>query len=185
MYRTKADEGSEIGIYEANQHLPDTEKLHYENELRKALDRGEFTVHYQPVIDLAAERVIGAEALARWQHPEQGLISPATFIPVAEETGLIVSLGYQILEQAAATVAGWPTRAPNLSPDRPFRLAVNLSGHQYGTDDLVPRIREIAAETDLGLDRLVLEITESVLMTGDSKLQSLRTDGARVAIDDF
>lgn len=185
LYESKSDETSDLGVYDAGRHRPETRKLHHENELRKALDRRDFTVHYQPIVDLESREVLGAEALARWEHPEEGLISPGTFIPVAEETGLIVPLGYQILEQATATVADWLPELADPASDRNGRLTVNLSAHQYRADGLVSRIRQIAEDHDFPLDQLVLEITESILMTGHGRLERLRNEGLRVAIDDF
>jgi diguanylate cyclase (GGDEF)-like protein/PAS domain S-box-containing protein len=185
MFESKSADGTHIDVYRPTNDAPTTRRLHHENELRQAIDDEQFVVYFQPILDLQNDRLMGAEALARWDHPEEGILVPEAFIPTAEETGLIVPLGYQVLEQAAETFTDWSATRPDLVADRPFRLAVNLSGRQYRADGLVDAIRQIADRTGFDLVALVLEITESILMSGNGKLQELRRDGVGVAIDDF
>jgi diguanylate cyclase (GGDEF)-like protein/PAS domain S-box-containing protein len=185
MFESKSAESTQIGLYHLTDDLCVTERLHHENELREAIADEQFVVYYQPVVDLQTDQLIGLEALARWNHPDEGILPPTSFISTAEETGLIVPLGYQIIEQAAETFADWFANHPTLGSEQTVRLAVNLSGRQYRADDLVAEIRQIAERTGFDLGSLVLEITESILMNGSGKLQELRHDGVGVAIDDF
>jgi diguanylate cyclase (GGDEF)-like protein/PAS domain S-box-containing protein len=185
MYQAKSPEETTVTEYDPVGNHPVTERLHLENEMRRAVDRREFVTYFQPVIDIETGDVIGAEALARWEHPQEGLIAPGQFIPLAEETGMIVPIGEQILTEAAETVAGWQEQFGRLGEGRMFRLAVNLSARQYREENIIGQIRRAVDRSGLPLGSLVLEITESILMTGHGKLQELREDGVRVAIDDF
>ena len=151
-----------------------------EADLRQALLHGGFEVHYQPVVDLASNLVTGCEALLRWRHPGRGMISPADFIPVAEETGLIIELGEWVLRQACADAVKWPDK---------IKLAVNVSPLQFKSGTLGLKVATVLAETGLSPDRLELEITEAVLIRDDeealSVLHQLRHLGVRIALDDF
>jgi diguanylate cyclase (GGDEF)-like protein/PAS domain S-box-containing protein len=151
-----------------------------EQDLRGALERDEFELHYQPQVDLGTEAVTGFEALVRWRHPVRGLVDPGTFIPVAEETGLIVPLGAWVLARACAEAAAWPV---------PVRVAVNLSPVQFITPGLPEAVRAALASSGLPPERLELEITESVrLIDNDTNLAVLhgfRDAGIKVALDDF
>ncbi len=151
-----------------------------EADLRQALLHGGFEVHYQPVVDLASNVVTGCEALLRWRHPGRGMISPADFIPVAEETGLIIELGEWVLRQACADAVKWPDK---------IKLAVNVSPLQFKSGTLGLKVATVLAETGLSPDRLELEITEAVLIRDDeealSVLHQLRHLGVRIALDDF
>jgi EAL domain-containing protein (putative c-di-GMP-specific phosphodiesterase class I)/CheY-like chemotaxis protein len=162
------------------------ERLEVETDLRRALERDELRVHYQPVVRLAGAAMLGVEALVRWQHPERGLMAPAEFIPVAEETGLIQPLGAYVLGESCRQVAAWNRTHPDRAP---LSVAVNLSARQMSAADLTRLV--ITALNDSGLDPglLCLEITESVLMEDVSAsrnvLQSLKELGVRLGIDDF
>ena len=183
MYRIKAPDSTAVHVFDPGTDDGVTDQLHQENELRRAVKEEEFVLHYQPVLSLATRSVIGAEALVRWDHPEAGLVPPGEFIPLAEETGLIVPLGEFVLGRAARTAVRW-MESHGAGDDR-FRVSVNLSARQHREEELPARIRTFAHEADLPLDRLTIEITESVLMSGRSKLQELRTAGLKLAIDDF
>jgi EAL domain-containing protein (putative c-di-GMP-specific phosphodiesterase class I) len=151
-----------------------------QQDLRQALVDGGFEIHYQPVVDLGDDVVTGCEALLRWRHPERGMISPAEFIPVAEDTGLIVELGEWVLRTACAEAASWPDHV---------RLAVNVSPVQLKCPTLGLKIASALAASGLPASRLELEITEAVLIRDDEAalaiLHQLRTIGVRIALDDF
>ncbi len=151
-----------------------------EADLKQALVQGGFEVHYQPVLDLAGDLVTGCEALLRWRHPTRGMVSPAEFIPLAEETGLIIELGEWVLRKACADAAKWP---------KDIRLAVNVSPLQFKSGTLALKVAAALAESGLAPDRLELEITEAVLIRDDeealSVLHQLRDLGVRIALDDF
>jgi len=151
-----------------------------ESDLRQALLQGGFAVHYQPVVDLTSNAVTGCEALLRWRHPTRGMVSPAEFIPVAEETGLILELGEWVLRQACTDAVKWPDK---------IRLAVNVSPLQFKSGTLALKVAAVLAETGLSPNRLELEITEAVLIRDDeealSVLHQLRQLGVRIALDDF
>ncbi|HTJ26607.1 MAG TPA: EAL domain-containing protein [Candidatus Limnocylindria bacterium] len=158
-------------------------RISQEKSLRKALERDEFVVHYQPQFDLAEERLVSVEALVRWQHPRLGLVSPDRFIASAEMSGLIVPLGDWVLETACAQVRSWQHDAPGL------RLAVNLSARQFHQTALAAKVRDVLARTGLRAQDLEIEITESVAMSDAALsvqiLEELRRAGVRLAVDDF
>jgi diguanylate cyclase (GGDEF)-like protein len=151
-----------------------------EIDLRQAIVEGGFEVYYQPIVDLRSDQVSGCEALLRWRHPERGMVSPAEFIPVAEETGLINRLGEWVLTTACAEAAKWPDN---------IKLAVNVSPVQFGTDTLALKVVAALAASGLSAGRLELEITEAVLIRDDEAalaiLHQLRAVGVRIALDDF
>ncbi len=151
-----------------------------ELDLRQALARGQLEIHYQPLVDLATDTVAGCEALLRWYHPDRGMISPADFIPVAEDTGLINEIGDWVLKRACAEAAGWPAH---------IRLAVNVSPVQFRSKTLALRVATALRDSGLAPDRLELEITEAVLIRDDNEalviLHQLRDLGVRIALDDF
>jgi len=151
--------------------------------LRRALEREEFTVHYQPIVDLSTGEMVSAEALLRWQHPERGLVSPAEFIPIAEENGLIVPIGAWVLEQACRQLVGWQREQPSMT------VAVNLSVRQMLAPDIAGLIADVLGRTGALAESLCLELTESVFMEDVDyfarTLNSLKTLGVRLAIDDF
>ena len=145
-----------------------------------ALAEGEFEMHYQPLVDLNSDEVTGCEALLRWRHPVRGMISPAEFIPVAEETGLIEEIGKWVLRTACAEAATWPAHV---------RIAVNVSPIQFKSETLALKVASALAETGLDPRRLELEITEAVLIADDDAalvaLNQLRALGVHIALDDF
>ncbi len=184
MYRAKEGGRGGFCFFAAGMNAHALRRLTLENELRRALDQGELEIFYQPQARIADGRLCGAEALVRWRHPEKGLVPPAEFIPVAEETGLIVALGEQVLRGACRQLADWRRRglaAP--------RVAVNLSPRQFRQADLVERIAAILAETGADPAGLELEITESAAMHNPDEavaaLRRLRAMGVSLAIDDF
>jgi EAL domain-containing protein (putative c-di-GMP-specific phosphodiesterase class I) len=148
-------------------------------DLRLALQRNEFEVHYQPIRDIATGEIAVCEALVRWRHPERGLVAPINFIPLAEETGLIVQLGDWVLRQACRDAARWSTAC----------VAVNLSPVQFRDRDLVATVKDALAQAGLPAHRLELEITESVLLQNSegtrAMLHSLRRLGVKISLDDF
>jgi EAL domain-containing protein (putative c-di-GMP-specific phosphodiesterase class I) len=148
--------------------------------LARALDRGEFTLHYQPIVDVATCKVVAFEALLRWMHPAHGTLSPGVFIPLAEESKLIVELGRWVLDEALREAATWPI---------PWRIAVNISPVQFAHDDLLETVETLLARHRVRADRLELEITEGVLLDPSSRmltmLRALRRAGVHAALDDF
>jgi diguanylate cyclase (GGDEF)-like protein/PAS domain S-box-containing protein len=160
------------------------ERLSLERELRRALDRNEFTLVYQPQVDLVTGRIVGAEALVRWQHPERGLVLPGTFIPVAEESRLIVPLGAWVLDTACRQLRVWRDAGFDT-----LRLSVNISGRQLPQQDLSALVTNALLGHGIPAERLELEITESVAMQNvewtQGQLVALRKLGVRLAIDDF
>ncbi|MEV4636871.1 EAL domain-containing protein [Actinoplanes sp. NPDC049548] len=185
MYRAKNTGGSGFAVYDPQMLAGLVERLELEADLRLALTRGELKVHYQPTIDMADSRVVGFEALVRWQHPVRGMISPMAFIPLAEATGLIVPLGRWVLTEACRQAMEWARQ----SGQPPVKMAVNVSVRQFDRSDLAAVVREVLTETGMPADKLCLEMTESVLMTDTeenlAQLVSLKALGVTLAIDDF
>lgn len=158
-------------------------KMELENGLRKALEQNQLTLHYQPQINLETGEIIGVEALVRWIHPENGLISPAEFIPLAEETGLIVPLGKWVLEKAAAQNKAWQEQGY-----RPIPMSVNISVRQLQEDHFIDSVKQVLADTQLAPKFLDFEITESVMQNSEKTaliLDQLKELGVTLAIDDF
>lgn len=185
MYRAKASGKSTYVVYDATMNDHAIERLELETSLRSAIAHGELSVHYQPLIDLETNQMLGAEALARWHHPLRGNVPPSEFIPIAEDTGLIISIGYWVLEQACAKTVEW-SKQPG---SRPLMISVNLSGKQLQRDDVVERVKEVLEKTGLNPKQLKLEITESVLMNDREdvidKMSRLKALGLHLALDDF
>lgn len=186
MYRAKQKGlgGYEIFDQEMLAHV--VSRLELEADLRNALSHREFTLHYQPVIELSTNRITGFEALVRWQHPTRGMISPAEFIPIAEETGLIIPIGYWILEEACLQIRGWQEQYPS---DPPLTVSVNWSTRQLAEQGMVKRIAFILEDTGLGPSSLNLELTESLIVAdteaSTETLNKLNDLGVKVQIDDF
>ena len=161
-------------------------RLEIESSLRGALVRGEFRVHYQPVVAIAGSEMVGLEALLRWQHPDLGLVGPADFLEVAEETGLIVPIGAWVLHEACSQTARWCAERPHESP---LSVAVNLSARQLNHPELVSIVDSVLAATRLDPTLLTLDIKETVLVENREQaadvLQQLAARGVRIAIDDF
>ncbi|MFI5930900.1 EAL domain-containing protein [Actinoplanes sp. NPDC051494] len=185
MYKAKAMGGCAYARYDPQMLEGLVERLELEADLRLALDRGELKLHYQPTIDMTDSRVIGFEALVRWQHPTRGMIPPMDFIPLAEATGLIVPLGRWVLEEACRQAMAWAEQ----TGQPPVKMAVNVSVRQFDRTDLVAEVRDVLTRTGMPADRLCLEMTESVLMTDTeenlAQLVQLKTLGVTLAIDDF
>jgi EAL domain-containing protein (putative c-di-GMP-specific phosphodiesterase class I) len=180
MYGAKADGRRTYRFFEPAMDASAKARLTLEQDLRQALVDGNFEIHYQPVVDLAHDEVTGCEALLRWRHPERGMISPADFVPVAEDTGLIVELGEWVLKTACAEATTWPAH---------IRLAVNVSPVQLKCQTLALKITNALAASGLPANRLEIEITEAVLIRDDETalaiLHQLRALGVRIALDDF
>jgi diguanylate cyclase (GGDEF)-like protein len=176
---------SRVALFDPLSSRPARERLDVEAELWRALERDELAVHYQPILDLRTSRVVGFEALARWQHPARGLVLPVDFIALAEESELIVAIGRLILEKACRQAAAWRKRWP----DENLVMSVNLSPRQFLDPDLANGISQVLRQTGLEPCALELEITESSVMdrseTGLSVLRQLRALGVRVVLDDF
>jgi diguanylate cyclase (GGDEF)-like protein/PAS domain S-box-containing protein len=184
LYRAKEHSRGSYQFYTTDMNATAFERLVLETQLRKALERGELVLHYQPQVRLDDGTVVGVEALVRWFHADLGLISPAEFIPLAEETGLILDLGRWVLSTACAQVRSWQEQG-----FVDLRLAVNLSGRQFEQDDLVRSIAQVLEEAAFDPADLELELTESSIMRSPeqaiSKLRALDRLGIRLSIDDF
>jgi diguanylate cyclase (GGDEF)-like protein/PAS domain S-box-containing protein len=186
MYEAKAAGRARSQIFAASMRARALHRLDTEMDLRRAITHGELRLYYQPIVDITSGRMEGVEALVRWEHPTQGTISPDQFIPVAEETGLIIPLGEWVLGEACRQTRVWHQADPRLAH---LTVSVNLSGRQINQSDLIPVVSNVLANTGLAPSSLVLEITESVLM-GDAEaaivvLRDLRNLGVHLSIDDF
>ena len=184
MSQAKAQGRNSYRYYTESLTRAANQRLALESRLRRALEREEFVLHYQPQVAMADERIVGVEALVRWQDPEEGLIPPDRFIPLAEETGLIVPLGDWVMRQACRQMRQW--RDAGLPP---LTLAVNLSAQQFAQPGLAEQVAALLAETRLPAGCLELELTESILMQhtahGQASLDALRALGVALSIDDF
>lgn len=184
MYRAKQAGRNQVAFFDRDTAARLSSRLQMENLLRQALAQGELEVRYQPVVSCASGRTVGAEALLRWNSPVLGAVSPAVFIPVAEDTGLILGLGAWVLRQACTEAAAWP-----VVPGRALLLAVNVSTRQFEQPDFAARVVEILAATGLPPARLELEITESLLVSDHAQVSQnmarLREQGIRLSVDDF
>jgi diguanylate cyclase (GGDEF)-like protein len=180
LYRAKSEGRGTHRFFEAAMDANVKVRRALEVDLRKALDNGELELYYQPIVNLARNAVSGCEALVRWRHPVRGMVSPAEFIPIAEETGLIVSIGEWVLRTACAEAAKWPSH---------IKVAVNVSPVQFKNQSLALRVANALGESGLSADRLEMEITEAVLVqdtfTTLTTLHQLRDLGVRIAMDDF
>src|SRR3954452_22116062 len=185
MYRAKEQGKSRCAVFDDELRAHALERLDLESGLRHAIDRQGLRLLYQPEVALASGRIVAVEALLRWAHPVHGIVSPAKFIPIAEQSGLIVPIGAWVLREACRTAAGW-RRVPG---GRGLQVAVNLSPRQLGSVDLLDVISGALADADLEPSALCLEITETALMadvrSATETLQSLKSLGVRLAIDDF
>ncbi len=186
MYEAKTHEKGRFAVFEAGMHEAAIQRLRLRAELERAVDEQQFVLHYQPIVNLSSAAVVGVEALVRWNHPERGIVGPFHFIELAEETGLIVEIGRQVLLQACREVVRWDERFPDHPP---MLLTVNLSGRQVVAPRIIEDVREALHETGLEAGRLVLEITESVVMQDTDlslkRLDELTSLGLSLAIDDF
>jgi diguanylate cyclase (GGDEF)-like protein/PAS domain S-box-containing protein len=186
MYDAKQRGKSRYAIFDQSMNVRAWKRLQTEIDLRRALDKGEFVVYYQPVVRLDTRGVIEVEALVRWQHPQRGLVPPAEFIPVAEETGLIVDLGLWVLDQSCKQMRQWQK---SLGESAPAAMGVNLSARQFKDPALVTDIRRVLRDSGLDARCLNLEITESVGMDDPDSagvvLSALRDMGVSLTLDDF
>ena len=185
MYRAK-NEGSGYRVFEPAMYEGAMKRLALEGDLRRAIERDEFVVHYQPMASVSTGEIVGTEALVRWQHPEHGLLAPSGFIPVAEETGLIIPMGRLILMEACRQAKEWQRR---YSKAPPLTVSINLSARQLRHPGLVSEVASALDHADLNPESLTLEITESTFVederaTGEA-LRRLKELGVRLAIDDF
>jgi len=185
MYQAKSLGKARHALFDKQMHSRALKQLQLENDLRRAVEREEFFVVYQPIVSLENLELAGFEALVRWQHPERGLVSPADFIPLAEETDYINPIGKWILESACRQLQKWQ----QMKKDLPLMMSVNLSGKQFAQGNLVEQIVEVLKATGLEPKQLKLEITESVVMdnveAATEMLKRLRNLGVQLSIDDF
>jgi diguanylate cyclase (GGDEF)-like protein/PAS domain S-box-containing protein len=186
MYRAKAHGKGRYEVFDKVMHARAIARLRLESDLRHALERNEFEVYYQPIMHLAAGEISGFEALIRWRHPERGLVSPADFIPVAEDTELIIPIGQWVLHEACRQVRAWQLASPLAAP---LTISVNLSGKQFKQPDLVRQVKQTLYQTGLDARHLRLEITESMVMedaeAATAMLMQLRALNVQLSIDDF
>jgi diguanylate cyclase (GGDEF)-like protein len=186
MYRAKARGRARWEIFDPAMDVAARERQRLETDLRRALDRGELRVYYQAEVEIESGRLAGMEALVRWEHPARGLIPPAEFIAVAEETGLIVPIGRWVLFEACRQAKEWETK---YSRDMPLMVSVNLSGKHLQQANLIQEIREVLDTTGIDPAHLIIEITETVAMAGAETtievLKRLKSLGVLLAIDDF
>jgi predicted signal transduction protein with EAL and GGDEF domain len=187
MYRAKTGGRGRYEVFDPMQHTEAVAQMQIEADLRRALQAREFFLQYQPVIDIQTGQLAGFEALLRWQHPSRGLVSPAEFIPIAEETGLITQLGWWVIEAACRQMNAWENlyagRTENLT------ISVNLSRKQFYQPDLIPHLNRILTEASARPAHIKLEVAESVIMqsaeVSTEILQQLRHHGILLSIDDF
>jgi EAL domain-containing protein (putative c-di-GMP-specific phosphodiesterase class I) len=183
MYRAKEQGRDRHEIFDDAMHARAVAVLKLETDLRRALERNELRLVYQPIVSLATRAAVGFEALVRWQHPERGLLAPDQFIPLAEETGLILPVGHFVLREACRTAQRWRESRPGLS------ISVNLSAREFAQAGLVDRIEGLLAEFGLRGSHLRIEITESLIMEDPDaavvRCGALRSLGVGIDIDDF
>jgi diguanylate cyclase (GGDEF)-like protein len=184
MYSAKKQGRNNVQVFAADMNTSFPERLKLETDLRRALERHEFELHYQPMIDIQLGRMVGMEALLRWRHPDRGLVSPADFIPLAEETGLIVPIGRWVLEEACAQNKAWQNKGLGK-----LRVSVNISAVQFRQKDLLETIARALTQSGLAPEDLEVEITESTVMQNASEatvtLERLSRTGVLISIDDF
>ncbi|HEY2637682.1 MAG TPA: bifunctional diguanylate cyclase/phosphodiesterase [Solirubrobacteraceae bacterium] len=186
MYRAKERGRNRYELYDEVMRARALARLRIEGELRRALNQGELRLHYQPIVATNTRQVHGVEALVRWEHPTRGLLPPAEFVPVAEDTGVIVPLGEWVLEEACRQAAAWHCSRPDLPP---ALMAVNLSSRQIAHPAIVDHVRRAVAQSGMDVTALHLEITESVLMedpvASAETLRALKQLGVTLVLDDF
>jgi len=188
LYRAKDRGGARVELFDERMQVQAQARVRLEAELRGAIDRHELTLHYQPIRSAADQQVLGVEALVRWQHPERGLLLPEEFLPLAEQTGLIVPLGEWVLQAACEQAAHWQRAMPE-PPGRSLLIAVNVSPRQLDDPDLPRRVAEAIQASNLTTGTLNLELTETALLdvgeTGRTVLTRLIAAGATLSLDDF
>lgn len=187
MYRAKAEGLARYKLFDPSMHTRVMTRLKLEMDLKRAIERQEFQLHYQPIMSLASDQLTGFEALVRWQHPERGLIAPDEFIPIAEETGLVIQLGQWALYEACRQTRAWQDQYG--TDQHPLNISVNISSKQFAQSDLVGQVGRVLEQTNLDARCLNLELTESVVMekaeVAVAVLQELRALGVKLHIDDF
>jgi diguanylate cyclase (GGDEF)-like protein/PAS domain S-box-containing protein len=185
MYRVK-DEGGDFRVFNPAMYERAFSRLEVENDLRRAIEQEEFVIHYQPMVDLHTGELWGMEALVRWDHPERGLLEPSEFVPVAEQSGLVIPMGEQILREACFRAKEWQEENPRIPS---LVMSVNLSASQLSRLDLADTVERVLGETGLEGSRLTLDVTETVyakvLAANTAILDRLRALGVRFSIDDF
>jgi EAL domain-containing protein (putative c-di-GMP-specific phosphodiesterase class I) len=185
MYVAKKAGRGRVQVYEPSLHQTVLERLDLVAELKHAIDFSEFELHYQPIVSLDGGHIGGVEALIRWRHPARGLLGPFTFIPVAEESGVIIEIGRWVLAESCAQLRRWLDQAGDI----PLSLSVNISARQLQEKCLVEDVTRALQNSQIEPERLVLEITESVFMedvdTVLERVQQLKALGVRLALDDF
>jgi EAL domain-containing protein (putative c-di-GMP-specific phosphodiesterase class I) len=183
MYIAKRDGKGGYRMFEPEMHEGVLQRLELRADLQRAIATEQLELHYQPIVRLADGNVSGVEALLRWNHPERGMVQPAQFIPLAEDTGLIVPIGRWVLNEACRQAARWRHDGHQLG------ISVNVSGRQLDSDGLIDHVRDALDQNDLEAAALTLEITETALMrdadASASRLRALKDLGVRLAIDDF
>ena len=186
MYRAKAGGGNRYAVFDATMHRGAVDRLQLETALRRAIERGEFAVYFQPIVRLRDQRLTGFEALVRWRHPEQGCLSPAAFMHAAEDTGVIAQIDRWVLRAACRAARDWHERFPG---DEPLTVSVNISARSFAQPDLVRQVTDTLRETGLEPHSLRLEITESAAMADAERARGLLVDlkalGVRLSLDDF
>lgn len=187
MYRAKAGGRGRYEVFISDMHTQVRRRWRIENELRRAIKRQELRVYYQPIVSLATNQIAGFEALARWQHPEQGLVSPSDFIPIAEATGLIVQVDQWVMREACHQLRIWQQRFQPLPT--PLTMGINISGKHFEQADLVTYVDRVLQETGLDGRSIKLEVTESILIENSTAaqetLKQLKQRGIQIYIDDF
>ncbi|HLO48457.1 MAG TPA: EAL domain-containing protein [Kamptonema sp.] len=186
MYQAKAMGKARHAVFDTDMYAGAVARLQLETDLRRAISAQEFQVYYQPIVCLKNGKINGFEALVRWQHPDRGLVSPSSFISLAEETGLIIPLGSWVLREACRQTRAWQLQFPC---DSPLSISVNLSGQQFSQPDLIDKFKQILQDTGLDGRSLKLEITESVITEGafnaTAILKRLKALNIQLCIDDF
>jgi diguanylate cyclase (GGDEF)-like protein/PAS domain S-box-containing protein len=186
MYKAKEQGKSRYVVFDKTMHLHAQRVLRLENELQKAVEKREFVLYYQPILSLETHRLTGFEVLVRWQHPKEGLIAPGAFIEVAEDTGLIVPIGWWVMREACRQMRVWQLQFPEFQP---LTISVNLSARQFAQQDLVDRVLDVLHDTGLPAQSLKLELTESALIgqmdVAKEMLAALRQYQIQVHMDDF
>ena len=186
LYEAKNLGKNRHALFAPAMHEQAVDRLQLSADLRDAIDDDQLVIHYQPIVELETDQIVGVEALVRWQHPHRGLLGPVQFIGLAEESGLIVPLGHQVLRRSLLTLAQWQRDLPQCAD---LTITVNLSARQVQEDTLVDEVRAALAESQIAPARLVLEITESMLLPGEGvtmeRLRALADLGVRLFIDDF
>jgi EAL domain-containing protein (putative c-di-GMP-specific phosphodiesterase class I) len=185
MYRAKNSGRGRYEMFDRAMHAEALTRLQIETDLRHAFDREEFFLHFQPIVSLKQGRIVGAEALVRWRHFERGVVSPATFVPVAEDTGLVVPLGRWVLREACRQTKKWQDQ----NGGETFAVSVNLSVREFAQPDLVKAVASILQETGLEPQALRIEITESAIIgqkhPAIETVEQLRALGVGIHLDDF